>query len=312
MIGIRISLLCTLFLSVNAFRNATIKVHSISLVDSGQIQRQRSASSRSSFDTCLIDTLSVLESVPDPSFLTLKDWQTFCPSFPDSQDMVCDFGTFDAYDSGECSAAGGQIVPLDTIMCGVNLYVSEGFSSGYTVNFEKITLKNFPQCGGTLCSDGELERIINGDLRRYGADCPTEKRFSKFAHKFKDGKLTTKTCQWLSTQTSNKKRGLCRAKRFQLYSQGYLPASRMCRETCSQFNCVQEKLVSQFLHSTQINEITGELEANTRQCRMLLGKKPEKIIEFCWPSDTDLVYLDTQYGYGWQVCTSSCPGSCLN
>ncbi len=264
------------------------------------------------FGLCINQTVEVLSKITDPVVLTAEDWSNNCVGFLNGTDVKCDFSSFTAYDSNGCRNAGGRIVPLTIEMCSLNIFVGDagGSNSGSTKFVEKIQISNFPQCAGMSCNQNEISRVINGDNKVYGVRCPRETKFNRFLLKRnKSGTLIVKNCQWLATKPWKARGNICRNKKFQVYVEDLLPASRMCQITCAPFSCVQEKPTAKFLYDAVFDE-DGRLRPSYRQCKFLTTVRSEQLEEICWPSNKNMAYLDSKYGYGWEVCTDSCPNTC--
>ncbi len=131
-----------------------------------------------------------------------------------------------------------------------------------------------------------------------------EKPFSKFFLKIdQEGIPITRRCQWLSSRPFKRKRRICAAKRFQIYSieNNLAPASRICFETCSPFCPVQIES-AQFLFQNIVMD-DGQIELQTRQCKWLATRDADKISNIC---SNKVEYSGYVLGQASEVCTELC------
>lgn len=283
----------------------------IEIENIGAAKLESSRATPMGFSQCLEETEAVLDQISNPLFLTSDDWSDNCPGFPDSSSLQCDFEKFKGYDNKECREKGGKIIPITIEMCSVNIFVADADGSGNgSIQFvEKILIENFPQCSGISCNEREISKVIDGDNKLYGASCPKEGQFNKFALRAKAGEVVVRTCKWLGKKPEAMKEKICARKKFQVYAQGNLPASRMCPITCEPYGCVEEKENVRFLYDAVVND-NGNLEPAFRNCRFLSRLEGDELQNVCWPNNKNLAYLDSKYGFGWEVCTTSCPFTC--
>lgn len=265
-----------------------------------------------------------------------------------TENVDCDFSNNKPTNQfrSACQDAGGKILRTTIDLCSVDVYIRESEDgtdagtpdNGYTIHIQRIRLRNVPQCGGTHCTIQDMERIANAQNKLYGVTCPTENPFAKFALRIKEGDnendngsvvVLTKSCQWLRMKDRKSIGQMCRNKKYQLYplivnSAGVetrlLPASRVCPDTCASFNfdCVYERGNARFISGTEVDEETNATVVQTRQCGFLSKKKKRGYALFnaCYQIENGPVYMDVdrerdmKYGYGWEVCTESCPSAC--
>lgn len=297
---------------IDAVTNSTRHFYSLSAIKpQPTLQSTRSLikAQASAFDQCIEETDIVLGSIPDPKRLTFNDWKNSCPGFPDAKELDCDFSQL-AYDNVECTSAGGKVLPITIDVCSTNVYVEKKNGSGYNIFVQKLHIKNFPQCAGLNCDSQGISKMIKGDNRLYGSACPQEWDTGKFALNYKKDKLTVKSCNWLSQKNEKIKSKICQNKKFQLYAEGYLPASRICQVTCAEYNCVQQKYSSRFVFNAYLDSTSGVMKPIIRQCNILYKMDEEERSQICAPTDKKLAYIDTRIGYGWEVCTEFCASSC--
>lgn len=132
-----------------------------------------------------------------------------------------------------------------------------------------------------------------------------EGKYNKFALRKKpDGSILRKSCFWLSGKSDELKKKFCQVKKYQLYADGYLPASRVCFQTCAPY-CVQQALAAKFIFKIQTDPKTGEEVEILHQCRWLQRKSPAEINAIC----NSTFDSDTGYGPASEVCTTICPES---
>ena len=120
----------------------------------------------------------------------------------------------------------------------------------------------------------------------------------------KDDSLMLKTCRWLSQKTPNMIEFICTKMKFQKYTSGHLPASRICFETCANY-CVIESANAKFVAGYETSE-NGEHTEIIRRCKWLT-KKNEGLIQSYCSSSMNLPF-DTNYGEAKDVCTTTCGG----
>ena len=136
-----------------------------------------------------------------------------------------------------------------------------------------------------------------------------EKKFGKVVLRRKaNGNLLIRTCNWLSKKSEKLKRKFCCNKKYQLYSEGYLPASRRCFTTCAPY-CVKESLSAKFLLRSTIDPVSGKEVARTRQCKWLKKQDSGKINSICSTDVSAKITINTRYGQASEVCTETCTGS---
>ena len=121
--------------------------------------------------------------------------------------------------------------------------------------------------------------------------------------------LLLRTCNWLSKKPQELKRIFCRNKKYQLYSEGYLPASRKCFTTCAPY-CFEESLSAKFLlRTTIIDPNSGKEVAKTCQCKWLKKQNSNTINRICSTDISTNITINTRYGQASEVCTETCSGS---
>ncbi len=296
---------------IDAATNSTRHFYSLSAIQhQPTLQSTRSLikAQASEFDQCIEETDIVLGTITNPKRLTFSDWKDSCPGFPDAKELDCDFSQL-AYNNEECASVGGQILPITIDICSTNVYIEKKNGSGYNIFLQKLRIENFPQCAGMSCDSEAISTMIKGDNKLYGTACPQEWETGKFAFNYKKNKLNLKSCKWLSQKNDVTKSKICQNKKFQLYAEGYLPASRVCPITCAEYNCVQQKSNSMFVYDAYV-DFKGIMKPIIRKCNFLGKKDEEERSQSCAPTNKKLAYVDTRIGYGWEVCTEFCASSC--
>ena len=255
-------------------------------------------------DQCLQETDAIFSKLPEQRLISVDEWKQFCPGFPNEKKLKCDFQSFKTYNQQACNDAGGKLLAISFEVCSTNLYINDGISDPYYIPFDRVEFGNFYQCASPTCNRNMITKAINADNENIGLDCPKEKPFAKFIQKYnKNGKLVQKNCKWLKERKNVKLiEKICQNKKFQLYDDTVLPASRICPITCEPYSCVQEKDTAFFYLGLK------DGVADIRSCKWLSKLSAEKISDFCRPSHG---YLKGRYGYGYEVCTTTCPDSCL-
>jgi len=135
-----------------------------------------------------------------------------------------------------------------------------------------------------------------------------EGKFQKFALRYRvstSNELEVRNCNWLSKRPINMIQKYCRNKKYQLYTEGFLPASRVCFDTCANY-CVQQADNAVFMLGTKLSE-TGDEVLKLRQCKYLRSLTVKKLAEVC---ETKVeVDIKTRYGIASEVCTKTCVNS---
>ena len=125
--------------------------------------------------------------------------------------------------------------------------------------------------------------------------------------KRRDNSLVLKKCEWLTQRTPTMIEFICTKMKFQKYKSGYLPASRICFETCRDY-CVKQSDSAKFLAGYETLE-NGEYSEILRRCKWLTKQNEYMIDSYC-SSSIELPF-DTYYGEAKDVCTTTC-GGCTN
>jgi hypothetical protein len=261
---------------------------------------------------CLDETVSVIDNLPQKYF-TNDILKQYCTGFPDGPEFNCDFAGFESYSNFDCSEAGGKLVSINMEICNSSLYISNNIdgdsASYYVIDYNKMLIGNFNQCAGVSCSRDDIENIIDADNTIFGVDCPTESKYHKFAYRVKTGETITKNCNWLSKSSEKIISRACRKKKFQIYTDEYLPASQVCPMTCQDF-CPEEHPTAKFIAGVKIDGDSGKEIPMIRSCKWLATKTNKQRRRLCLPLESNARYLKTDYDYGWKVCTSTCPSTC--
>lgn len=145
-----------------------------------------------------------------------------------------------------------------------------------------------------------------------------EGRYAKFALRYysNENYLLTKTCNWLQKRPNAIKRKYCRNKKYQLYYKdiiknnitNYLPASRICFETCSSY-CVEQRSNALFIVGTTVDINSGKENVKLRQCKWLQVQTQDVIDETCKMEKNGLgtgLNDNIMYGVASDVCTEIC------
>lgn len=233
----------------------------------------------------------------------LRFWKKYCPGFPKKDNIDCDFNDFTSHDGQNleksCNKAGGELLRLDVEGCNVNM---DNFI------FDKIQINNVPQCVNPSCSEAQAATIFS---EQFPNKCRSEGQYDTFALEYNDeNTLLTENCKWLQEQSKRKIRRICSAKKFQLYREGMLPASRVCTTTCKRFDCVAESNNAKFLAAAEYDQKSGSEVEEVRSCKQL--KKHPRIMKMLCEELPIFGFMNSEYGHAYEVCTSTCNSSCLS
>jgi hypothetical protein len=263
--------------------------------------------------TCLSESAVVVQNIKalqkgNEKFLDEDGMKTYCLGFGDATDVKCDFSRLnDEEVQTICDRVGGKVILVSYDTCDITMSMG-GFGVENTFEISKIEYKNFPQCAGMSCDEESLLSLIDQNNEQLGMKCPVEDENNEFAHKYDGSNVTVKTCHWLKDQPDDKKEKYCSKKQYQIYKDGYKPASRVCPVTCHPYNCVEEKKNAKYLSKVEMDGRTGLLKDITSQCKSLssLPKHEQMVICNVPPSSKST----NGYGSAKEVCTTSCPNSC--
>ena len=230
---------------------------------------------------------------------------------------TCDYSVAGENMKGPCAQEGGTLISFDAIQTNQRAIIN---------NEERY--KNIPVCISNQCDPNmfikeygipfmrfdvsyeyELhsprDRIVSlFESGKYKIDFNTtfEKENAKFAMKI-NGKVTAKKCKWLKKQTKKMIKKYCGSKKFQVYSKRYLPASRVCQETCASIY-VKESKKAMF---------TSPVFGKPKSCNWLQKQSPELIDEICTLQNP----APQAHGNADEVCTKTCgtkfvPPKCID
>lgn len=273
----------------------------------------------SNIETVTNSFYSTLDNVGD-WWLTFDEYNDNCEGFPDGDTLTCDLkSVFEERRYPEyCNQVGGEIYWINLRQCanptsilGVELpYIDEN-GEETNARFKEIDMINFPFCAPKSCTIKIAQKYVTSVTLNFKESCPKDSKrrkefaFKRFTNKAGKEKLRTRSCDWLAIQPPSKITKICKEAKFQIYKNGFLPASRMCSKTCWENDgyCIKEHPSAEFLYDWEISE-DGKYVPTTRQCSEVAGLIEEYGFNaVCHPRHD---YLDTKHGYGIYVCPESC------
>ena len=277
---------------------------------------------------CLSEINTVIYSFFDAVFaedqyadlLTFDDTNGNCQGFPDGNILTCDLKPVykERGYSEYCDQVGGELQWTNLDLCSnpdkPNVSYSYIDENGQMteLQFDEMHAFGFPICAPKSCTTKMAQKYVNALTINDFSSCPKDSKSKKaFAFKIKTSnnaekeKVTSKSCGWLANQAPSKITRICTREKFQIYKNGYLPASRMCRKTCWENDgyCIEENPSAEFLFDWEISE-DGEYVPITRRCSEIAGMiESFGLYEVCYPQHD---YIATKHGYGMYVCPESC------
>jgi dihydroxyacetone kinase DhaKLM complex PTS-EIIA-like component DhaM len=297
------------------------KTSSTTLIQNVPSVKNVPSSSIDKDEQCIMDTYDILKNITK-TYLKTAHYKQHCSGYPkankdnpnETEEMNCDFTDYQSHDKDMCVNAGGKSMNISVDVCNIYLNVGKG-ENARSIYIHKMNIGNFNQCTAQSCTKKAIQRMIDEDNQIQGINCDipiTEGDFQKFVQKIvgpEEEDVITKTCKWLRNSKAGVKAKTCGSKKFQLYTDKYLPASRVCPVTCGPY-CSEERFNALFLKGMVLDEETGKEVPDLRTCKWLAKQESSKLSDLCWPTDTQLDQLNTMYGYGGEVCTTTCPNTC--
>jgi hypothetical protein len=239
----------------------------------------------------------------------------------------CDFSSVYQYDfKQKCKELGGVLMGQNFEMCpplSSNLYPLSQPKHFYFMNY--------PQCAAKSCGDVTYFKSIEKAKRIMGYHCPDQNKNDMFALKIKgEGKVITKSCDWLQRQHYPTRKRICFKKEHQLYINGHLPASRICPKSCKPTPsmttlkdpssssslsflshekkfCIDEHANAQFIVDKYVGPLSGIENVVIRDCKWLATKSESERNAYCAHAMNLMTSkLDSKYGTAVEVCTKSC------
>lgn len=267
------------------------------------------------YDQCTAETNVVLRNIlnlENEPFLSEMEWDGLCEGFPDADNVVCDFSRLhDTILNDSCGQAGGQIVSVSFDTCQIPMVIG-GFDDGRIVKIKKMQFINFPQCAGLSCKESDILEKINEDNIKNDMKCPTEGQYNHFSLRYRmDGSLVVRTCKWLNERPDKLKKQICSRKKYQLYKEGYTPASISCPVTCSDNDCIEENRNAKFFAGFERDSRTGKDVPVLHKCNWLARQRFTDIVNYCYYPPKRLNH-NLKYGDARKICTRTCKNECSN
>ena len=185
------------------------------------------------------------------------------------------------------------------------------FGNDQTIEIKKMQFINFPQCAGLSCEESNISKQIHENNFKYDMECPFEKPHNHFALKYREHhRLILRSCKWLGNKPDAMKKRICSNKRFQLYADGYMPASISCPETCSKNNRIEERQNAMFFAGYEDVQ-TGKDSPVIRRCKWLAKQEITSRIKFCHYPPKRLFGDKIKYGDAKDICPKTCENNSL-
>lgn len=272
----------------------------------------------------VVSNMAVSLPPSDVPRLKKEYFETYCPGYPNenTKELTCDFQPLstrdDWYSESICQEAGGKLLMVPLELCNYTVPITNDFSTFEAV--ERIYMNNLPLCAGLACGKEQLSQYLLDIYEPLDLKCPAapssapshspslppslEGRYAKFALRYDiNNTLLTRSCNWLRMKPETNQTAICEKKYYQLYADGFFPASQVCFETCMPY-CVEQALNAKFVLENFLDS-SGQIVEEIRQCKWLEKKSSDEINLIC----SAQIEFHSRYGKAEEVCTSLCPDS---